>query len=94
VRLQFIAMIAFVLCVLSGSNWAAAAWGHYWSWDPKETWSLLLALNIMIPTFFVLKYAQFNWLKLSMLSLQVAVIILVAMMDRIFPGLHSYRMLF
>jgi ABC-type transport system involved in cytochrome c biogenesis permease subunit len=27
--------------LLSGAVWAEAAWGVYWSWDPKETWSLI-----------------------------------------------------
>nr|BBD21572.1 cytochrome c biogenesis protein [Rhipidosiphon lewmanomontiae] len=27
--------------ILSGSVWANEAWGSYWSWDPKETWSLV-----------------------------------------------------
>lgn len=27
--------------ILSGSIWANEAWGTYWSWDPKETWSLI-----------------------------------------------------
>jgi ABC-type transport system involved in cytochrome c biogenesis permease subunit len=27
--------------MLSGALWADAAWGGYWSWDPKETWSLI-----------------------------------------------------
>ena len=26
--------------ILSGAEWANAAWGSYWSWDPVETWSL------------------------------------------------------
>jgi len=26
--------------ILMGSVWANEAWGSYWSWDPKETWSL------------------------------------------------------
>ncbi len=24
-----------------GAIWAKEAWGHYWTWDPKETWALL-----------------------------------------------------
>ncbi|MCK4739152.1 MAG: cytochrome c biogenesis protein CcsA [Deltaproteobacteria bacterium] len=28
-------------CVFSGAAWANEAWGRYWSWDPKETWSLI-----------------------------------------------------
>ncbi len=28
--------------MLSGALWAEQAWGRYWSWDPKETWSLIM----------------------------------------------------
>ncbi len=27
--------------IITGSVWANSAWGTYWSWDPKETWSLI-----------------------------------------------------
>ena len=27
--------------IISGAVWAEQAWGRYWSWDPKETWSLI-----------------------------------------------------
>jgi len=27
--------------IITGSVWAQTAWGRYWSWDPKETWSLV-----------------------------------------------------
>jgi len=27
------------LGIITGSIWASYAWGSYWSWDPKETWS-------------------------------------------------------
>jgi ABC-type transport system involved in cytochrome c biogenesis permease subunit len=27
--------------LMSGALWAEEAWGAYWSWDPKETWSLI-----------------------------------------------------
>ncbi len=27
--------------IISGAIWANSAWGTYWSWDPKETWSLI-----------------------------------------------------
>jgi cytochrome c-type biogenesis protein CcsB len=29
------------LGIMTGSVWAHYAWGSYWSWDPKETWSLI-----------------------------------------------------
>ncbi len=27
--------------IITGAIWAERAWGSYWSWDPKETWSLI-----------------------------------------------------
>ncbi len=27
--------------IITGSVWAESAWGSYWNWDPKETWSLI-----------------------------------------------------
>ncbi len=29
------------LGLLAGAVWAKDAWGHYWTWDPKETWAFL-----------------------------------------------------
>jgi cytochrome c-type biogenesis protein CcsB len=29
------------LGIITGAAWADYAWGSYWSWDPKETWSLI-----------------------------------------------------
>ncbi|NOZ10524.1 MAG: c-type cytochrome biogenesis protein CcsB [Gammaproteobacteria bacterium] len=35
----------FTLATILGALWAAEAWGSYWSWDPKETWALIVWLN-------------------------------------------------
>jgi len=35
----------FTLATILGALWAAEAWGGYWSWDPKETWALIVLLN-------------------------------------------------
>ncbi|MFI3281153.1 MAG: cytochrome c biogenesis protein CcsA [Rikenellaceae bacterium] len=32
-----------MLGLLMGAIWAKDAWGHYWSWDPKETWAFVTA---------------------------------------------------
>lgn len=29
------------LAIITGALWAESAWGSYWRWDPKETWSLI-----------------------------------------------------
>ncbi|HDP95245.1 MAG TPA: cytochrome C assembly protein [Candidatus Aminicenantes bacterium] len=31
----------FTVAMLFGALWAKQAWGHYWTWDPKETWALI-----------------------------------------------------
>lgn len=36
-----IGFLFLTLGILSGAVWAESAWGRYWSWDPKETWSLI-----------------------------------------------------
>ncbi|MRR55217.1 MAG: c-type cytochrome biogenesis protein CcsB [Deltaproteobacteria bacterium] len=38
-------MVGFPLLtlgIITGAAWANYAWGSYWSWDPKETWSLIV----------------------------------------------------
>lgn len=33
--------IFLTLCIVTGAIWAEQAWGRYWGWDPKETWSFI-----------------------------------------------------
>ena len=35
----------FTIATYLRAFWAAEAWGGYWSWDPKETWALIVWLN-------------------------------------------------
>ena len=37
-----------VLGLLMGAVWAKEAWGHYWSWDPKETWAFVTCAAYLI----------------------------------------------
>ncbi|MFI3286609.1 MAG: cytochrome c biogenesis protein CcsA [Rikenellaceae bacterium] len=36
------------LGLLMGMLWAKDAWGHYWSWDPKETWAFISAAAYLV----------------------------------------------
>ena len=36
-----IGFLMLTLGIITGSVWASSAWGRYWGWDPKETWSLI-----------------------------------------------------
>ena len=43
-RMIAIGFPLMTLGIITGSAWAHTAWGSYWSWDPKETWSLIVWL--------------------------------------------------
>lgn len=41
--------IAFITVgMLFGAFWAKEAWGHYWEWDPKETWAAITWLSYLV----------------------------------------------
>jgi len=76
--------------IITGAVWANSAWGSYWSWDPKETWSLI--------TWFV--YATFLHARMmrGWSGKRIAYLSILGFMAVIFtyfgvnllPGLHSY----
>ncbi|MDA8387760.1 MAG: c-type cytochrome biogenesis protein CcsB [Nitrospiraceae bacterium] len=74
-----------------GAIWANQAWGVYWSWDPKETWSLI---TWFIYAFYL--HARFlrGWRgrKISMVAVMgfVAVVFTYLGVNLLLSGLHSY----
>ncbi|MGN0189413.1 MAG: cytochrome c biogenesis protein CcsA [Candidatus Cryptobacteroides sp.] len=46
--LIYIGLAFLTLGMMSGSLWAKDAWGHYWNWDPKETWAALTWLSYLL----------------------------------------------
>lgn len=41
-QLLGIGFLMLSLAIVTGAIWADATWGHYWSWEPEETWSLAI----------------------------------------------------
>jgi len=76
--------------IITGAVWANSAWGRYWGWDPKETWSLI--------TWFVYAILLHARLMRGWRGKRIAAISIVgfaAVMITYFgvnylPGLHSY----
>ncbi len=61
--------------LLFGALWAKEAWGHYWTWDPKETWAFLTWFMYLI--YIHLRYNQtkkYNW---ALWSLSLAFVVLL-----------------
>lgn len=63
------------LGLLFGALWAKEAWGHYWTWDPKETWAFLTWLGYLI--YMHLRYRHPEAVKAPLWSLAMAFVILL-----------------
>lgn len=44
---MYVGTAFFTIGMLFGALWAKEAWGHYWSWDPKETWAAATWLGLL-----------------------------------------------
>ena len=40
-RIISLGFLFLTLVIITGAIWAQKAWGRYWTWDPKEAWSLV-----------------------------------------------------
>lgn len=63
-----------MLGMLMGAVWAKEAWGHYWSWDPKETWAFITSVAYLI---YIHMRLQGNHAKFTLWMLPVAFILLM-----------------
>jgi len=77
--------------IITGAVWANQAWGRYWGWDPKETWSLI--------TWLVYATLLHTRLMRGWKGKRIAVLSCIGFFAVIFtyfgvnllPGLHSYQ---
>jgi cytochrome c-type biogenesis protein CcsB len=80
----------FTLGMLTGSIWANSAWGTYWSWDPKETWSLITWVIYLA----LLHLRTIGWRGRKMAFLSILGFIFVLMsffvVSRLEMGKHSF----
>lgn len=47
-NLVYVGLGFLLLGMLMGAVWAKEAWGHYWSWDPKETWAFITSCGYLL----------------------------------------------
>jgi cytochrome c-type biogenesis protein CcsB len=85
-----IGFLMLTLGIITGSVWAHSAWGTYWSWDPKETWSLItwLVYASVIHTRLV---KGWKGKKIAILSIAgFACVLFTYFGVNYLAGLHSY----
>lgn len=90
-RAARLGLVFLTITIILGALWAEQAWGNYWTWDPKETWSLITWLI----------YAMYLHLRMGkgIQGKTAAVIAVIGFLCVLFtyvgvnallPGLHSY----
>ena len=87
-------MIGFPLLtlgIITGAAWANYAWGTYWSWDPKETWSLIVwfVYAAFLHARFTREWRGKRTAVLSLIGF-VAVVFTYFGVNYVLSGLHSY----
>jgi ABC-type transport system involved in cytochrome c biogenesis permease subunit len=101
VQLNNVIYVAFYigLALLSigtflGGVWANESWGRYWSWDPKETWSLIsmIVYAVMVHLRMLPKriISEFYYSLLAFLSFFFILMTYFGVNFYIAQGLHSY----
>lgn len=77
--------------IVTGAIWADQAWGTWWSWDPKETWSLItwLFYGGYLHTRLTMGWRGRHSAILAVVGLVVVMITYLGV-NLFFAGLHSY----
>lgn len=77
--------------IITGAIWADSAWGTYWSWDPKETWSLITWF-LYAGTLHVRYTRGWDGTRIAWLSIVgfASVIFTYYGVNFLLSGLHSY----
>jgi len=82
--------------IITGAVWANEAWGTYWSWDPKETWSLITWIIYAIMIHFKYVSGKFGIKDINTFNAVCSIIGFLAVIFTYFgvnfliSGLHSY----
>ena len=74
-NLVFVGFAFLTFGLLFGAMWAKKAWGHYWTWDPKETWAFLTWLSYLIYMHF--RTFQPKKVKAPLWALSLAFVVLL-----------------
>ena len=84
-------LLFLTFTIVTGAIWAERAWGSYWSWDPKETWSLVTW--IIYAAYLHLRLRR-GWQGRSAAIFAVVgfacVIFTYIGVNTLLPGVHSY----
>ena len=85
-------MLFLTFTIITGAIWAERAWGSYWSWDPKETWSLITWLIYAVYLHLRIRrgYRGKSAAVFAVVGF-VCVLFTYVGVNTLIPGIHSYK---
>jgi ABC-type transport system involved in cytochrome c biogenesis permease subunit len=95
-RLVLVGFPLLTCGLLFGAFWAKEAWGHYWTWDPKETWAFLTWAAYLVYLHVRARHALLPRLNLWLLMVGFVTLLLcwfgVNYMPTAQESVHTYTM--
>lgn len=90
-QMIIIGFILLTLGIITGAVWAHSAWGRYWGWDPKETWSLItwLVYAALLHSRMVRGWRGKKLAILSIIGFSCVIFTYLGV-NFVLSGLHSY----
>jgi len=89
-QMTVVGFLMLTLGIITGSVWAHSAWGAYWTWDPKETWSLITLL-VYASVIHSRMVRGWKGKKIAILSIiGFSCVLFTYFWVNYFAGLHSY----
>jgi cytochrome c-type biogenesis protein CcsB len=90
-RLIALGILMLTVVILTGAVWAEEEWSTFWSWDPKELWSLITWIVYAI---YLHQRLRKNWQGKPMAIFAIIAVGIVLFtfigVNVLLPGLHSY----
>ena len=75
-RCAYLGFTFITFGILFGAMWAKEAWGHYWTWDPKETWAFLTWMSYLLYIHVRLRYKESVKTPLWVLAMALVVLLI------------------
>ncbi|PID68111.1 MAG: cytochrome C assembly protein [Flavobacteriia bacterium] len=75
-NLVYVGFSFLTLGLLFGALWAKEAWGHYWTWDPKEVWAFLTWMGYLLYIHYRYSHKQKHKQALGMLALAFVILLI------------------
>ena len=89
-RMIMLGFLFLTIGIITGAVWANSAWGRYWGWDPKETWSLITWF-VYATLLHAHEMRSWHGKRIAVLSIVgFAAVLFTYFGVNLLPGLHSY----